>query len=129
MQLALTTLVVRDYDDALAYFTGPLDFELREDSDLGSGKRWVVVAPRGSVGGLLLAKAADQRQHEVVGDQGGGRVMFFLHTDDFSRDHDRMRAAGVRFVEEPRREEFGTVAVFIDLYGNKWDLIEPRTKA
>ena len=127
-ELALTTLVVRDYDDAIAFYTGALGFELREDTPLGGGKRWVVVAPAGSTGGgLLLAEAADAAQRARVGDQTGGRVAFFLHTDDFARDHHRMTAAGVRFVREPHRETWGMVAVFEDLYGNRWDLIEPST--
>jgi len=127
-ELALTTLVVRDYDDAIAFYTGALGFELREDTALGGGKRWVVVAPAGSTGGgLLLAEAADAPQRARVGDQTGGRVAFFLHTDDFARDHDRMTAAGVRFVRKPQRETWGMVAVFEDLYGNRWDLIEPST--
>ena len=127
-ELALTTLVVRDYDDAIAFYTGALGFELREDTPLGGGKRWVVVAPAGSTGGgLLLAEAADTPQRARVGDQTGGRVAFFLHTDDFARDHDRMTAAGVRFVRKPQRETWGMVAVFEDLYGNRWDLIEPAT--
>ena len=126
--LALSTLVVRDYDEAIAFYTGALGFELREDTPLGAGKRWVVVAPAGSTGGgILLAEAADTQQRARVGDQTGGRVAFFLHTDDFARDHERMTAAGVHFVGAPRHESYGTVAVFEDLYGNRWDLIEPST--
>ena len=127
-ELALTTLVVRDYDDAIAFFTGSLGFDLREDSPLGGGKRWVVVAPAGSTGnGLLLAEANGAAQRARVGDQTGGRVAFFLHTDDFARDHERMTAAGVTFVGGPRHEPYGTVAVFEDLYGNRWDMIQPTT--
>jgi catechol 2,3-dioxygenase-like lactoylglutathione lyase family enzyme len=124
--IALVTLVVLDYDEALAFYTGALGFGVLEDTDLGDGKRWLVVAPWGSTGtGLLLAEAASDEQRVRVGDQTGDRVGFFLHTDDFARDHERMRAAGVTFVEEPRKEPYGTVAVFEDLYGNRWDLIEP----
>jgi catechol 2,3-dioxygenase-like lactoylglutathione lyase family enzyme len=120
-------LVVHDYDAAIAYFTNVLGFTLLEDTDLGAGKRWVRVAPAGSTGtSLLLAKAATPHQHTRVGDQTGGRVGFFLYTDDFARDHARFIAAGVRFLEAPRMEAYGTVAVFEDLLGNRWDLIERR---
>ncbi|MCI3223538.1 VOC family protein [Streptomyces sp. NP-1717] len=125
--IALVTLVVRDYDEALAFYTGPLGFELIEDTDRGDGSRWVVVRPRGSGAALLLARAADDTQRASVGAQTGGRVGFFLHTDDFARDHARMAAAGVRFLEEPRHEPYGSVAVFEDLYGNRWDLLQPTT--
>jgi catechol 2,3-dioxygenase-like lactoylglutathione lyase family enzyme len=121
----LVSLVVRDYDEAIAFYVEALGFELVEDSDLGGGKRWVVVAPPGGEGtGLLLAQATKPAQDERVGDQTGGRVFLFLDTDDFDRDHARMRAAGVRFIESPRIESYGTVAVFEDLYGNRWDLVE-----
>ena len=123
-RLALVTVVVADYDEAIAFYTGALGFELREDTALSPTKRWVVVAPKGSEAGVLLAKAAEERQAARVGDQTGGRVGFFLHTEDFAGDHERMTAAGVRFVEGPRVEEYGTVGVFEDLYGNRWDLIE-----
>lgn len=123
--IALVTLVVRDYDEAIAFYTGPLGFELVEDTDRGDGSRWVVVRPRGGAGALLLARAADDAQRASVGAQTGGRVAFFLHTDDFARDHTRMLAAGVRFLEEPRHEPYGSVAVFEDLYGNTWDLLQP----
>ena len=124
--IALATVVVRDQDEAIRFYTESLGFVLREDTPLGDGKRWVVVAPPGASGtGLLLADAAGDAQADRVGDQTGGRVAFFLHTDDFDRDHTRMRAAGVTFLEEPRYEPYGTVAVFEDLYGNRWDLIEP----
>lgn len=124
--IALVTVVVRDQDEAIRFYTESLGFVLREDTPLGDGKRWVVVAPPGSSGtGLLLADAAGDAQADRVGDQTGGRVAFFLHTDDFDRDHARMRAAGVTFLEEPRYEPYGTVAVFEDVYGNRWDLIEP----
>ncbi|MFB8348039.1 VOC family protein [Streptomyces niveus] len=123
--IALVTLVVRDYDEAIAFYTGPLGFELIEDTDRGDGSRWVVVRPRGGEAALLLARAADETQRASVGAQTGGRVGFFLHTDDFARDHARMTAAGVRFLEEPRHEPYGSVAVFEDLYGNRWDLLQP----
>ncbi|AQU65944.1 VOC family protein [Streptomyces niveus] len=125
--IALVTLVVRDYDEAIAFYTGPLGFELVEDTDRGDGSRWVVVRPRGGEAALLLARAADGTQRASVGAQTGGRVGFFLHTDDFARDHARMTAAGVRFLEEPRHEPYGSVAVFEDLYGNRWDLLQPIT--
>lgn len=128
--LAHVTLLVHDYDEAIAFFTDALGFDLVEDSPRTPEKRWVLVAPRGASdsGGacsLLLARAATPEQSARVGDQSGGRVFYFLHTDDFRRDYDAFRARGVRFVEEPRHEAYGTVAVFLDLYGNKWDLIEP----
>jgi catechol 2,3-dioxygenase-like lactoylglutathione lyase family enzyme len=124
--LGLTALVVRDYDEAIAYYTRALGFELREDTPRGDGSRWVVVAPPGSrETGLLLARAATARQADRVGDQTGGRVGMFLTTDDFDRDYKRMVAEGVIFEEEPRYESYGAVVVFQDLYGNRWDLIEP----
>ena len=126
MHLGLAALVVRDYDEAIAFYTDALGFELREDTALGDGKRWVVVGPPGARTGLLLAKADGPAQDSRVGDQTGERVGFFLHTDDFAADHERMLAAGVRFDEPPRHEPYGTVAVFRDLYGNRWDLVEPR---
>lgn len=124
-KIATVALLVRDYDAALAWYTGKLGFEVIEDTALGGGKRWVVVAPPGGAGaGLLLAEADGPEQEARIGDQTGGRVFLFLETDDFARDHGAMTAAGVRFLEEPRHEPYGTVAVFEDLYGNKWDLIE-----
>lgn len=124
--IAHITLVVRDYDEAIAFYTGALGFTLLEDTSLGGGKRWVRVAPgEASETALLLAEAADDAQRARIGDQTGGRVGFFLHTDDFDRDHGAMSARGVRFLEAPRREAYGTVAVFEDLYGNRWDLLEP----
>ena len=125
-RLALTALVVRDYDEAIGFYANQLGFDLTHDDDMGGGKRWVVVTPRGSQGGLLLAKAAGEVQAARVGDQTGGRVGFFLHTDDFAADHARMTAAGVRFLEAPRQEPYATVAVFEDLYGNRWDLLQPK---
>ena len=126
--LGQLTFLVHDYDDAIGFFVDALGFTLLEDADLGNGKRWVRVAPAGATEtGLLLARAVDDAQRAAVGRQGGGRVAFFLHTDDFARDHARMTAAGVRFREPPRAEPYGTVAVFDDLYGNGWDLIQPTT--
>jgi len=125
-QLAHIALVVNDYDEAIAFYTKKLHFELVEDTVLSDTKRWVVVAPPGTAGcSLLLAKAASEEQHSRVGNQTGGRVFLFLHTDDFHRDYDEMRERGIEFVREPVTESYGTVAVFRDLYGNLWDLIEP----
>jgi len=125
-QLSTVALVVADYDDAIAHYCGDLGFDLVEDRDLGGGKRWVLVAPPGSVGtALLLARADGPDQEAAIGNQTGGRVGFFLQTDDFWRDHARYHAAGIAFAEEPRVEEYGTVVVFVDRYGNRWDLIEP----
>lgn len=126
-RIALVTLVVRDYDEAIAFYRDALGFTLVEDTDRGDGSRWVVVRPGGGAGGtdLLLARAHGEEQSASVGAQTGGRVGFFLHTDDFARDHARMTAAGVRFLEEPRHEPYGSVAVFEDLYGNRWDLLQP----
>jgi catechol 2,3-dioxygenase-like lactoylglutathione lyase family enzyme len=119
------TLLVGDYDEAIAYYTQSLGFELLEDTDLGDGKRWVRVAPPGArETALLLAQASTEAQRTRIGDQLGGRVGFFLHTDDFKRDFAAMTERGVRFVEATREESYGTVAVFTDLYGNRWDLLE-----
>jgi len=124
--LVCVTLVVRDYDEAIGYFTRALGFRLVEDLPQ-PGKRWVVVAPEGSPGlRILLARAVTPAQEKAIGNQTGGRVGFFLHTTDFRRTYERMRERGVTFVEEPRSEPYGTVVVFEDLYGNRWDLIEPR---
>ena len=126
-RIAAVALVVRDYDEAIDWFTQALGFELAEDSPRGEGKRWVVVRPRGGTGThLLLAKAAGPAQAAAIGKQAGGRVWLFLETDDFQRDHAAMKRRGVRFAEEPRHEDYGTVAVFEDLYGNPWDLIQHR---
>ena len=123
-RIALAALLVRDYDEAIRFFTQALGFELLEDEPREAGKRWVRVGPPGGEGAaLLLARAATPEQERCVGRQGGGRVFLFLETDDFASDHARMKAAGVRFTEEPRHEPYGTVAVFLDLYGNRWDLI------
>ncbi len=125
--LAALALLVRDYDEAIAFFTRRMSFRLVEDTDQGGGKRWVLLEAPGSGGcRLLLAKAVGAEQEEAVGRQAGGRVFLFLETDDFKRDHAAMLAAGVRFREAPRIEPYGTVAVFEDLYGNPWDLIMPR---
>jgi catechol 2,3-dioxygenase-like lactoylglutathione lyase family enzyme len=123
MKLGALTYLVRDYDEALAWFTGQLGFVLTADNDMGGGKRWVTVAPSGGGTALLLAKAVGE-QAATIGGQGGGRVFLFLHSDDFDRDHAKMQTAGVMFLESPRRETYGIVAVFEDLYGNKWDLIQ-----
>lgn len=125
--VATVAVVVRDYDEAIAWYTDRLGFELEQDVELGDGKRWVTVTPGGASGArLLLAKAADETQASRIGDQTGGRVFLFLETDDFRRDHQAMLAKGVAFREEPREEAYGTVAVFQDIAGNLWDLIEPR---
>ncbi len=126
--LASITLVVRDYDEAIAYFTQSLGFELLEDTDMGAGKRWVIVAPPGNRGAtLLLARAKNDAERAAIGNQTGGRVSMFLHTDDFQRDYEAMKSRGVQFAEEPRQEVYGTVVVFLDMYGNKWDLVERKT--
>ena len=127
--IAHVTLVVRDYDEAIAYFTQFLGFDLIEDTPSkdrqGRDKRWVLVAPRGSRGTqILLAKASNEEEASRIGNQTGGRVFLFLHTDDFWRDYKTMKEKGVSFVREPKEEEYGTVAVFEDLYGNKWDLLQ-----
>jgi len=124
--IVTVTVVVRDYDEAIAFYVDAAGFALLEDSDQGEGRRWVRVAPPGGGAALLLARAANPAELQRVGDQTGGRVSLFLETDDFTGDHARMSAAGVRFLEEPRREPYGTVAVWEDLYGNRWDLIEPQ---
>jgi catechol 2,3-dioxygenase-like lactoylglutathione lyase family enzyme len=125
--IGLVSLVVRDYDEALAFYVGVLGFELIEDSFVpAQNKRWVVVAPPGSSteSRLLLARAANEEQATRIGNQTGGRVFLFLYTDDFARDFESYRAKGVTFVREPKQEPYGTVAVFQDLYGNLWDLVE-----
>ena len=124
-RLFLTALLVREYDEAIDFYVRKAGFELVEDTDQGGGKRWVVVKPPGSDAALLLARATGE-QTARIGDQAGGRVFLFLETGDFARDHARMSAAGVRFLEAPRHEPYGVVAVFEDLYGNRWDLIEPK---
>ncbi|MEM9014254.1 MAG: VOC family protein [Pseudomonadota bacterium] len=129
--IAMLTVVVADYDDAIAYYTDILGFELIEDTPISVEKRWVVVGARnGAEAGarLLLARAANDEQRFVVGNQAGGRVFLFLYTDDFDQTYNDYKAKGVRFCEEPRREPYGKVVVFKDLYGNKWDLIEQRAQ-
>lgn len=122
------TFVVRDYDEAIEFFTQKLQFDLLEDTPLDEGKRWVLVAPGGQNStALLLAKAASPEQENAIGNQTSGRVFLFLHTDDFWRDYHEMQTRGVKFAETPREETYGTVAVFFDLYGNKWDLLELKT--
>jgi catechol 2,3-dioxygenase-like lactoylglutathione lyase family enzyme len=126
--LSAIALIVRDYDEALDFYVGKLGFTLVEDTRMGDTKRWVLVAPPGvQEMRLLLAKADTPEQKTRIGNQTGGRVFLFLHTDDFQRDYETYRAKGVRFLEPPRYEPYGTVAVFVDLYGNKWDLIQPGT--
>lgn len=128
--LAAISLLVRDYDEAIAYYTGVLGFDLVEDTPLGDGKRWVLVAPPGSTEGrLLLAQARKPEELAAVGNQSGGRIFLFLHTDDFERDHRAFQARGVQFMEAPREESYGRVAVFRDLYGNKWDLLEMNSNS
>jgi catechol 2,3-dioxygenase-like lactoylglutathione lyase family enzyme len=124
--LAAVSLIVHDYDEAIDFYVGKLGFDLIEDTLMSDTKRWVLVAPPESKETrLLLAKADSAEQKTRVGNQTGGRVFLFLHTDDFQRDYAAMRARGVRFLEQPRSESYGTVAVFADPYGNKWDLIQP----
>ena len=125
-RLATVALVVGDYDEAVRWYVEKLGFALAEDVDLGGGKRWVTLSAGKKGARLLLARAEGERQASRVGDQTGGRVFLFLETDDFARDHAAMLSKGVAFEEEPRRESYGTVAVFTDLYGNLWDLIEPK---
>ena len=125
--IGYVALIVRDYDEALTYFTGVLDFELIEDTPLGEGKRWILIAPSGSRGiRLLLARAVNSEQSSRIGNQTGGRVFLFLHTDDFWRDYALLKERGVKFQGTPREEAYGTVVVFEDLYGNRWDLLELR---
>lgn len=127
--IAHLTLVVKDYDEAIAFYTQQLSFTLVEDTVLSDTKRWVRVAPPGSNGCcLLLAKAADEAQESRIGNQTGGRVFLFLYTDDLERDYRQMKERGVTFVREPVKEAYGSVAVFQDLYGNLWDLLEPVNK-
>ncbi|MDN3630573.1 VOC family protein [Vibrio lentus] len=124
-QIGNIALVVDNYDDAIEFYTKKLQFTLIEDTNLGSGKRWVQVSPPNSNGtNLLLAQASNEEQKQSVGNQTGGRVFLFLQTNDFWRDYELMKANGVVFNEEPRVEEYGTVVVFQDLYGNKWDLLQ-----
>ena len=126
--MALVSLVVRDYDEAISFYVDTLDFELLEDTYVPEqDKRGVVVAPQGALeSGVLLARAANEEQASRIGNQTGGRVFLFLYTDDFRRDYEAYRAKGVQFVRPPKEEPYGTVAVFEDLYGNMWDLLEPK---
>jgi catechol 2,3-dioxygenase-like lactoylglutathione lyase family enzyme len=126
MIISSVALVVRDYDEAIAFFTECLRFELKEDAPRGEGKRWVVVGPREGGTNLILARAVKPEQIARVGDQTGGRVFLFLETTDFWCDYEHMKSRGVRFAEEPREEGYATVVVFLDLYGNRWDLMQPR---
>jgi catechol 2,3-dioxygenase-like lactoylglutathione lyase family enzyme len=128
-RLGAVSLLVRDYDEAIAFYVGKLGFDLAEDTNMGGGKRWVTVRPKGGDTALLLAKATTPEQVARIGDQAGGRVWLFLETDDFARDHAAWTAAGVAFREAPRHEPYGVVAVFEDLYGNAWDLIQPAGDA
>lgn len=130
-RIAHVSIVVRDYDEAIAYYTTALNFKLVEDTPMGGGKRFVRVAPGSSDPSsgemcLLLARAANAEQESRIGNQTGGRVFLFLHTDDFDRDYTHMQKHDVRFIEQPRNETYGKVVVFEDLYGNRWDLVEPR---
>ena len=122
-KIAHIALVVRDYDEAIAWFTGKLGFALVADTDMGGGKRWVLVAPQGGGTQLLLARAVSPEQGSRIGNQTGGRVFLFLETDNFARDYEAYKSRGVVFVRPPSRESYGTVAVFEDICGNRWDLI------
>lgn len=125
--IAAVTVVVPDYNDAIAHYCDGLGFDLIEDTNLGDGKRWVLIAPQGSTQTrLLLSKASTPEQTATIGNQTGGRVFLILFTEDFARDHARFSAAGATFTEAPRREPYGTVAVFRDKFGNLWDLLEPK---
>ena len=128
-RIANISLVVDDYDEAIRFYTRKLSFRLVEDTRLTDTKRWVIVAPPGATEcSLLLAKAADEKQRTSIGNQSGGRVFLFLFTDDFWRDYNNMSGKGIRFVRPPKQEEYGLVAVFEDLYGNLWDLLQPNEK-
>lgn len=124
MEFAMTAIVVDDYDRAIDYYTNTLGFTLTEDTVLSPEKRWVTVRPGTNGASILLARAATEEQASRIGNQTGGRVSFFLHTNTFDTDYARMKAAGVVFIDQPRTEEYGKVIVFVDLYGNKWDFIE-----
>ena len=125
-KLVQIAIVVENYDDAIAFYTQKLHFDLIEDTKMSETKRWVVVKPKGSGNcSLLLAKAADDEQRSRIGNQTGGRVFLFLHTDDFERDYQNLLTNDIKIVRGPSKEPYGTVAVFEDLYGNLWDLIEP----
>jgi len=125
--LGRTTLVVDSYDRAISYYVDTLGFTLIEDTPMGDGKRWVVIAPEIGIGAtLLIAQAVNDQQRSAIGNQTGGRVAFFLYTKDFDGDFHHFKEKGVQFIGEPRLEEYGKVIVFVDLYGNKWDFIEPK---
>jgi len=127
--IAHIALVVKDYDEAIKFYSEKLDFILLEDTKINDQKRWVMMAPQGAQEcSLLLAKAANDRQSQRIGDQTGGRVGFFLFTDDIWRDYDKLKKRQVNFVRDPNKFDYGTAAVFEDLYGNLWDLIEPTAK-
>ncbi|MGL6071324.1 VOC family protein [Craterilacuibacter sp.] len=123
--IANIAILVPDYDEAIAYYRDILGFSLSEDTDLGAGKRWVRVTPPKGETSLLLARASNEEQHAAIGQQAGGRVFLFLHSDDFWRDYHAYQARGVNFAEAPREEAYATVVVFTDLYGNRWDLLQP----
>jgi catechol 2,3-dioxygenase-like lactoylglutathione lyase family enzyme len=123
VKLASVALVVREYDEAITWFVDKLGFSLAEDTDLGGGKRWVRISSPGGGSDLLLARAINAGQSAAIGNAGGGRVSFFLHTDNFWRDYDLIKSKAVTFAEQPRDEPYGWVVVFTDLYGNKWDLV------
>jgi catechol 2,3-dioxygenase-like lactoylglutathione lyase family enzyme len=127
--LAHVALIVDDYDDAIAFYTQKIDFELIEDTKINAEKRWVLIKPKGATEtAILLAKASNTEQESRIGNQTGGRVFIFLYTDNLWRDYHIMIEKGVKFVREPKEEIYGTVAVFTDLYGNQWDLLEPKNK-
>lgn len=127
-RIGYLSLLVPDYDEGIDYFTQTFGFKLIENSDLGDEKRWVVIKPKGETGtGIVLAKAQTEEEKQLIGGQGAGRVWLFLHTDDFQRDYAHFRNHGVHFLEEPRYEAYGTVAVCQDKYGNKWDLLELKS--
>lgn len=127
-QIALITYLVREYDEAITWFQNAVGFKLFEDTEMGDGKRWVVIGPDSNSGArFLLAKAASHEQSTFIDKAAGGRVAFFLHTNDFQNEQKSMLKAGVKFLEAPRQEPYGTVAVFEDLYGNRWDLLQPKT--
>jgi catechol 2,3-dioxygenase-like lactoylglutathione lyase family enzyme len=129
VKLACVALVVHEYDEAITWFVEKLGFSLSEDTDLGSGKRWVRISSPSGGSDLLLARAINTDQSAAIGNAGGGRVCFFLHTNNFWRDYDQINSKGVTFTEEPRNEPYGWVVVFLDLYGNKWDLVGLREDA
>ncbi len=125
-KIAHIALVVKEYDEAIEFYVNKLNFELLEDTQQDENKRWVLVAPKGNSVSLLLAKADNELQRNSIGNQSGGRVFLFLHTDDFNRDFQNLNAHKIKIIREPKVEPYGTVAVFEDLYGNLWDLIEPK---